>query len=826
MIFKLKQYFKYFAVFFIPALFLTGCGAWENFTTYFNLYYNTVDAFEEAEKSIYEQKRDLFSTEELQIPGTTTQQLTKVIEKASKILQFHSNSSFIDDALLMLGKSFYYQKNYQKALRKFQELIATQSESDLSLETYLWIGKSYMRLKDFQNGLSTLDAVIDTAVTEEEEGILKEAYVEEIVYHLGNKNYANAITISKQFIETTSDDEVIAEVYYELGKLYLEIDDIANSIAALSRVNDYSPSYNVEVGANIALAKALRESGKKEEALEILEEMGDENKYSDNYSEIDLETGITLTELGRDDEALELFTYVDTTYSTTPFSGIARYKKGELYELKIKNFDSAAVFYQKSVGGSTPPEIIVAANSKIQKFKKYQTIAADLYEQEKQLTYILHPEIFVRDSVEYYADSIETAEMELAEAQFNAFNIPDTTKSDTTKSDTTSTDSTKVPNNQVPGNNQQLADNQPPGNPPVNTQNNKNQPGGRNVKNDPRNPGGNIPGQPNDQQEQEKKKPPVRPVISADSVNSLLAKTKFELANLFFSEFNLPDSAYFYYNDIAVNHNDSTYLGRALFGIGSFYETKGDTVKSDSIYNIIYDRFKTEKIVNSAAMKLKKPVIDLDFDPAKNLYMEAEKMMLEKNYNESLSKFIDISNTYPQSNYASKALYAGGWILENELKMLDSAASIYDSIAVRYPQSAYTARVKPKLTTYKVDREGKAKALKDSLNALQKVKIDSLKGDSTGIAPDSLQQDLLIQPDSLLQKQDSIRAEAIQTPINKNDLKKTKPQVNNTTVKTDSLKQAHETVVDSLRREPDVLPDSAKPVPIKPDSLKGGKIEP
>jgi len=846
MTFKIRRLSKYFLVFFIPALFLTGCGVWEDFTTYFNLYYNTVDAFDEVEKSIYNQKRELFSTEDLEIPSATTTQLTKVIEKASKILQFHKNSSFVDDALMMLGKSFYYQKNYQKALRKFQELITAQSGSDLSLETYLWIGKTEMRLKDYKNALATLDAVIDTAAMREDEDILKGAYVEEIIYHIQNKNYVNAIALSKQFIGVISDGEVIAEVYYELGKLYLETDDIKNSIEALSKVNDYSPDYNVEVGANIELAKALRKSGKNEEALAILEHMGDKNKYSENYSEIDLETGITLADLGRTSEAVELFTYVDTTYNTTPYSGTARFKKAELYELKIKNFDSASVYYQKAVSGTAPKEIIEAGNSKLQKIKKYQTLRVELDNENTQMTYITHPERFVADSIAYYADSLENAEMKIAQEEFGALNKIDTSKTDTTKIDSLKADSLKADsiknannkNNTMLANNQNTTNNNNTNinknntsNPPPQADNRNRQPGDKNnTKTDPRNPGGNK-NQLNASLIQEEKKPPIRPVISADSVNSLLVKTKFELANLFFAEFNLSDSAYYYYNDIIENHKDSTYLGRALYGIASYYESNKDSMRADSLYNYVYDNYKTEKIVNSAARKLKKPEIDLDFDPARSVYVEAEKLWLDKNFNESLNKFLKIPVDYPKSTYAPKALYAGGWILENELKLYDSAAVVYDSVMSGYPQSVYATTVKPKITTYKTVR----KAIADSLATLERARLDSLRKDSLRVKMDSLgvHSDSLMQADTLHHadstgikphdiKHDSTAAMPGKIPADKPKHDINNKRLNNTVIKQDSLGQNSKAAADSLKKEliDDSVPDSLKTVPANKDTLK------
>ena len=103
-----------FSFFLLLLVVVTGCSVWDSFTTYFNLYYNTTESFEKAEELIYDQERSLFSTKTLTIPGTANTELDKVIEKCSKILQFHSETWYVEDALLMLCKSFYYRVNTRK----------------------------------------------------------------------------------------------------------------------------------------------------------------------------------------------------------------------------------------------------------------------------------------------------------------------------------------------------------------------------------------------------------------------------------------------------------------------------------------------------------------------------------------------------------------------------------------------------------------------------------------------------------------------------------------------------------------------------------------
>jgi tetratricopeptide (TPR) repeat protein len=652
-----------------------SCGVWENFTTYFNLYYNTKDIFDQVEEVIYKEKKPLFSKDELVIPGNINQQLTKVIEKTSVILQFHSESGYVDDALLMLGKSFFYQNNYQKALRKFQELIATQPESDLIIETRLWIGKTQMKLRDYENALATLKS-LRTEEKEAEEEIIRDSYAEEIKFRILREEYLPAVELLKEFLNRTENDEVIAEIYFELGNLYASLNQMNDAVASYEAVYNYSPPYEVEFQTRVELGKALRETGRVQEALEIFESMGTENKYSESFDVIDVEIGITLKELRNYDEALNVLKRVDTTYAAKPSAGIARYHLGEIFELVYKNFDSAAVYYQKAVSSASPKEYLLKANNKAQLFKKYTQINSSINENQKKLLYLTEPEEFVRDSIAY----------------FSALNDSSNDSSETDQEENQSDSQRNRRENTRRGTRRGVQDNQTITQQVLQTQ---------------------------------KSMPPQRPTISADSIESNLLKNKYELGNLFFTEFNLPDSAYAYYQSILIDYPNSPYQARILYALGSYYEIINQPQRADSLYNIIYENYKNERIVNAAANKLNKPLTDFEFDLAKDLYSEAEQYMLKEDYQTSLKKFLDISNRFPKSPFAAKALYAGGWIMENKLNMYDSAAAVYDSITVKYPQTMYASEVKPKLNFYKQEQLRIKKTIEDSLRNEQ-IRLDSL----------------------------------------------------------------------------------------------------
>ena len=100
--------------------------------------------------------------------------------------------------------------------------------------------------------------------------------------------------------------------------------------------------------------------------------------------------------------------------------------------------------------------------------------------------------------------------------------------------------------------------------------------------------------------------------------------------------------------------------------MGSYYLTVDDKRRADSLFNIIYENYRNESIVNAAADKLNKPFIDLNYNPALDKYSENESLMLAGAFIEAVDGFFSIYKNYPESDVAPKALYTSGWIYENE----------------------------------------------------------------------------------------------------------------------------------------------------------------
>lgn len=754
----MKIFILKFLIIVSSAIIFNGCGVWENFTTYFNRWYNIKQIFNEIETDIKSQRKNVFSNEPLVLSGNSRTNIPKLIDKCSDLLQFNKNSAFVDDALLILGKAFYYQSNYQKSKRKFEELLSTIPSEKVKLEAELWIAKCELQMKNFTTGLNLIRAVGANAIVNDYEEIIEESFIEEIKYYKSIEDYSSAIDLLNRFINYTSDDELLALVYLELGNLYNIQKKYSQAVESFLSAIEYTSDFDIEIKATLNYASSLRLDNQLEKSLEFLESIKTKDKFLESLPQIELEIGRINAELGRYNEALEIFVKVDTSYKNTSFASLAVYEIGKLYENQLSNFDSASLYYSKAQLANPPKEYQKEIFSKNSLFNSYVRLRKTIDNNDRQLFYALNPDIYKEDSIAYVQDSLKILreyleKKELADIwsnlnqsedkkiTINYFNLRDSvfvrdsikladslnkaftqlepdsmisillTKAffrDSVKViDSLKTEGIFLEPDEI---NILLLDRRTKLIPPKETKNTTTD-WTQSIPIDSIN---------------FKKNPPTLPTMPISDLKNLIAKNRLELGNLFFTELNIPDSAYKLYLETVRDFDSTKYFPDALYALGTYYLTINEKPKADSLFRKIYDEFKTISIVNSAADKLGLPLIDLTFDPGKELFLKAENYIKEKDFNSGIKEFLKISENFSNSKYAPKGLYAAGFILENDLFLLDSAVTVYDTLIARYPTSEFIGHIAMKVTLYKQEKARIQRELEEARNKVAIVEDEKI----------------------------------------------------------------------------------------------------
>ncbi len=675
----------------------------ENFTSYFNTYFKADQDYEDA---MVEYRATLISeySRRLDSLGITPpvsasvkEKLDKSIERASKIIQFHKNSRYIDNAVLLIGKSYYFLGDYFNAERKFNEFISKLSSSENADEAILFLGRTKIKLGKRDEGETILKTLLKNSTDNE----VKSLAVRDLGIQAFNKgNIDDAIIDFKSSIELTGSNERKAEGQYILAKILSQYKP-EQTAAEYRKVLDYTSDFDLTFFASLNSAKGLIYNKQFSAADEMLTSLRKKYREVPEYTQlVDLEIANSLYGQNKIRDAKEKYYEVIVKYPGTVASSDAYYFLGKHEEVVNQDYLNALVNYRKSASENSSSEFYTDSSKKASTFDRYFILLGEI----KDTTAVIIPS--ANPDVEKY----------------------------------------RVQYNEEKGIEQKLEENNngdngnPRNNPPPPDDGNQNgkgkgKSGGagsrftaefqdslkeNNPSNSPSDPtGGNpVKGNKNNVQNRNKVQDDTSTVKESESelrkIDSLKAineelkikeneqkkfNSYYELAEIFMYNLSEPDSAEYYLKIILLKFTDSQNQCKALYTLANFYKNNGRKDKSDETFSKIVSTYPNTVYAYESRkiLGLKTNEEDVSQTPKDEIFSKAFNLYNEKKYSEAVMTLSQFESKYPQDSSVAKALYGIGFIYENGLINKDSSVFYYKKVVERYPASEFAARVAPKL---------------------------------------------------------------------------------------------------------------------------------
>ncbi|HVN47233.1 MAG TPA: tetratricopeptide repeat protein [Bacteroidota bacterium] len=341
---------------------------YENFTTYFNAYYNASKLFSDAEDEI--QSAALLArgkqgqAKQDSIPSSAKQKLFQVIDKCSNIMAYHPASSLVDDALLMTGKSFYYMWEYRKAERKFEELLAQYPHSSLSFEARLWMARSKDKLRETDEAIQMTGELLAAAQTNNVKDIESEAarllaalYRQKGMFSEAEKYY----DISIQY--GSNDEKTQADI--ELADVYFTEAHYEEAVKAYSKVEQYTSDNYIVYYAKLQTALAYRQMKQFDQSEQRLNAMALDFHYKEYLPIIRLERAKTYFAAGKTAAAANEYFSIDTTFARTPYAYRAAQELAAIYEKEkeLRDYKLALKYYTEAANGGQDASMLASKKS-------------------------------------------------------------------------------------------------------------------------------------------------------------------------------------------------------------------------------------------------------------------------------------------------------------------------------------------------------------------------------------------------------------------------------------------------------------------------------
>ena len=334
----------------------TGCVVGDFLGAYFNTYYNASTLFNQAEEDIWGQPDTKLSGRNLLIDlnasAAAKTKLTTVVVKCSKLLQDHPDSKFVDDALLMIGKAFFYQGDFTGADRKFKELLTTYPQSGLVMEARVWMAYAEYKEKNLDRAEASAKQVYEDAKQAGDRA--NEAYAAMLMGRIraDRLDYQGSCSYYMVAGEEGGNADLRATAYLVAGDMSVAGSDSAQALKMYTAAEKESRNYVITYHALLGEATTLSRLGRGGKALDLLTSMRHNLNYKEFWGQVDVETGNAYRRMGNYPFAIQQYQYVDTAYARSEWAVAADYHLGLLWEKIYGDFDSARVAYGRGKGAN------------------------------------------------------------------------------------------------------------------------------------------------------------------------------------------------------------------------------------------------------------------------------------------------------------------------------------------------------------------------------------------------------------------------------------------------------------------------------------------
>jgi TolA-binding protein len=707
---------------------------YQNLVSYFNTYYNAKKVFNSALESINTTQSSpqgpgpagssLGTTSKypvlslLDIMGQdysssdAKAKFDQVIEKCSKILNNYPKSSLIDDALLLMGESYYYSSEYTRAERKFLELISQYPESDLIYEAKLWCGRSFLKNRREKDAFVMFNDLNDICLKEEMFEMIANINIILSSYHLVRKDTAKALISYQQILKYSKESELQAQANFRLGEIYEKYDSTALAAEYYLKSTNFTSLFNVKYWGLNKNAFLQKKMGNLDIALKSFIELKEGKLFQEYLPFTIYEIADIYDQKNNIDEAVSNYLYLDTTYVKTESAAKGYYKLGLIYERDFKDYLRAKVCYQRCrEQGVTNLEVNLAEkrandidsylnfrknipflDSTLQSsyipdtlhLMKYDTLWSEVKDSAKTLKI---DSIGNKKKEFIKSDSTKTLDTLKDQLKIRQTNI---IKHDSTKTTILHSDSSSHIKNIT------LQNIKPNENPKENIAKsskdslNKKSASEVILKKSKRKIDTILI------TKIAKIKPLDTLAIEKNIIN--LAKKKFEFGEFWLNNFDNVDSTLYWFKEAYEGYPKDSAFVTYIFKSAKAHEKKGEKDVSDSLYHVVIDKYPKSEFVNESKFRLGIPIIAV-IDTAGEMYSVADSLLEKDQSSQALKLYDKICLIFPKSPFAAKSQYAIGWVHEYKNKDYKKAIESYRKLVELYPGTLYANQIQPRIDT-------------------------------------------------------------------------------------------------------------------------------
>lgn len=359
--------------------------AWHNTNARFNSLIIARDNMKQAEKDLFDKRVENYSslmTIFVPIDSTKSQavstNLKEVIEKTSLIAERHSNSKYLGEAYILLGKARLLKEDFLNAIEIFKYINSTESKEEDKHAALVWLMRAYTEEKDYDTALKVSDVLRTLDLNKEN---TRDFYLVKAYLHQRREEFAISAAIGEEALKLMSRGEQTARVHFAVGQMYDMIGQPEKALPHFAAVAKNRPNYDMEFYArmNTLLDAAASQRGSTAGVQDNFKRMLVDRKNTDLKDKIYFTMGSLEMKKQNYPKAIEYFNAsLRSSKGNSTQNAYTYLELAELYYNYLNKYDVAGMYYDSTLTTlpktSTDYERIAKRAISLGDFVKYQKV--------------------------------------------------------------------------------------------------------------------------------------------------------------------------------------------------------------------------------------------------------------------------------------------------------------------------------------------------------------------------------------------------------------------------------------------------------------------
>jgi len=341
----------------------SGCGV------YYNTFFNAKKAFNKAEKARKNARQGARSA------GSSD--YLKTIEKCQKVVDNHPKSKYYDDAVYLLGVSYYHTEQYGRADRRFRELLADFPDSKFARDAHLYLAKTKLALGEIEDARLIFEEIFRSDLPKEYKVDAAWALGR---YHVVEKDYDLAESFFRAIRDSLGSGTDVLQAQIDIADSYFDAFRFGDALGAYLQVSALKPDNNQRYHATFQAARSAFSLMRIKTGIAYLDGLAKDELYYDSLSSLKLAMARGYE---KDDDLLTAEDVYDEVIkdAVKPVAvAQAYYRLGLIYQTQYNDLTAAKGYYDKAAeqGGNTPVRAAaIQRSADIGKLKQYEHMDLD-----------------------------------------------------------------------------------------------------------------------------------------------------------------------------------------------------------------------------------------------------------------------------------------------------------------------------------------------------------------------------------------------------------------------------------------------------------------